>query len=56
MSKIDENAVEDIGLSRRLNGQDIGRESWGVGSSPTGSDAFRVFSSIFKSVRIRLIH
>jgi len=49
-SKINENAVKDIGLpsSKWLGHRP--RKLGNVGSSPTGSDISRVFSSIFKFV------
>jgi len=47
LSKINENAVKDIELSSSHRLRKLGD----VGSSPTGNDIFRVFSSIFKFVK-----
>ena len=47
-SKIDENAVKDIGLSSSKWFRHRPRKLGHVGSSPTGSDIFREFLSIFK--------
>jgi len=50
-SKIDENAVKDIVLSSSKWLGRRPRKRGDVGSSSTGSDIFRVFSSIFKFVK-----
>ena len=48
--QIDENAVKHIGLLSSKRSRHRPRKLGDVGSSPTGSDIFHVFSSIFVNI------